>query len=375
MVKRAIRRISRIGYKYVAKPALFRWPPDVSHEKMIRTARVLHGVHGTRLLRVWRYQNPRLMQTLLGITFKNPLGLSAGLDKNFDLPPVVKHIGMGFEIGGSVTATACVGNPRPWFHRLPEEKSLVVHVGLANNGVVRNIQRIIHYDKKLWNDFPLSVSVAKTNSPKNVSDEVAIDDYCDSLRKLEEARCAPLYEVNISCPNTYGGEPFTTPERLERLLSAIDELSLTRPIFLKMPTDKTTNDFESLAEVASRHAVAGLTIGNLMKDRSKLKHPELLSDDIQGGLSGLPDQKITTELISRTYRTYGDRFIIIGVGGIFTAEDAYEKIRAGASLVALVTALMFEGPQVVGEINEGLVTLLNRDGFSTIAEAVGSAHR
>lgn len=375
MVGKAIRRISRIGYKHVVKPVLFMQSPDIVHEKMIRSAHVLHTLRGTRILRVWQYQNPRLAQTLFDMPFKNPLGLSAGLDKNFDLPSIVKHIGMGFEIGGSVTAAVCVGNPRPWFHRLPKEKSLVVHVGLANNGVVRNIKQIMGYDKKLWHDFPLSVSVAKTNSPQNVSDEVAIDDYCDSLRKLEEARCAPLYEVNISCPNTYGGEPFTTPERLEQLLSAIDRLSLTRPIFLKMPTDKTTNDFENLVEVASRHTVAGLTIGNLMKDRSKLKHPELLSDDIQGGLSGLPDQKITTDLISRTYMTYGDRFIIIGVGGIFTAEDAYEKIRAGASLVALVTALMFEGPQVVGEINEGLVALLDRDGFSSITEAVGADHR
>ena len=124
-----------------------------------------------------------------------------------------------------------------------------------------------------------------------------------------------------------------------------------------------------------QHRVAGLTIGNLVKNRAKLKHPDELSNDVKGNLSGLPAQKITTELIYKTYEMYRDRFVIIGVGGVFTAADAYEKIRAGASLVAMVTALMFEGPQVVGEINEGLVKLLDRDGFATITEAVGSAHR
>lgn len=375
MIKRVVRRISRSGYKHVVKPMLFKQSPDIAHESMISAARALHTVHGTKVLRAWQYQNPQLTQHLLGISFQNPLGLSAGLDKNFDLPPIIKHIGMGFEIGGSTTADVCAGNPRPWFHRLPEEKSLVVHVGLANNGVTRNIERIQGYDKKLWCDFPLSVSVAKTNSPENVSDEVAIADYCESLRQLEAAQCVPLYEVNISCPNTYGGEPFTTPERLGRLLTAIDELHLTKPIFLKMPTDKSWYDFDKLTAVAGQHEIAGLTIGNLMKDRSKLKNPAALSDDIQGSLSGLPDQKVTTDLIYRTYKKYGERFVIIGVGGVFTAEDAYEKIRAGASLVALVTALMFEGPQVVGEINEGLVKLLKRDGFATVHEAVGAAHK
>lgn len=372
---RRVRKLSRGVYKNVAKPLLFAQHPDKAHAQMITAARALHLVRGENLLRVWNYQNPRLEQEILGMKFKNPLGMSAGLDKNFDLPPVAKRIGLGFEIGGSTTAKVCAGNPRPWFHRLPEEKSIVVNVGLANNGIARNIERIQGYPASLWRDFPLSVSVAKTNNPENASDSEAIEDYCDSLRQLDRAKCAPLYEVNISCPNTYGGEPFTTPERLEKLLAAIDDLQLSRPIFVKMPTDKTWQKFADLLEVAARHKVAGLTIGNLMKDRANLQHPERLSDSVKGNLSGLPDQKITTDLVFKTYQAYGDRFVIIGVGGVFTAEDAYDKIRAGASLVALVTALMFEGPQVVGEINEGLAKLLERDGFASVTEAVGAAHR
>ena len=193
----------------------------------------------TGVLNVWRYQSPRLEQELLGIRFKNPIDMSAGLDKNFDLPPIAKRIGLGFEIGGSTTAHVCAGNPRPWFKRLPSEKSIVVNVGLANNGIERNIERIRSYPRKLWRDFPLSVSVAKTNSPQTATDDEAIEDYCVSLRLLESANAVPLYEVNVSCPNTYGGEPFTTPVRLEKLLSAIDELHLTKPVFIKLPTDKS----------------------------------------------------------------------------------------------------------------------------------------
>ena len=165
---------------------------------MIKAARALHRVRGESILRVWNYRNSRLEQEILGLKFKNPLGMSAGLDKNFDLPPIAKRIGLGFEIGGSTTAQVCAGNPRPWFRRLPSEKSIVVNVGLANNGVARNIQRIKRYPRRLWRDFPLSVSIAKTNNPENVSDSEAIADYCQSLCQLEAASCAPLYEINIS---------------------------------------------------------------------------------------------------------------------------------------------------------------------------------
>lgn len=369
---RVSRSTTKAIYQRIAKPLLFRQHPDRAHDGMIRTARMTRGVGMARVLNILRFSDTRLEQDLLGLQFANPIGLSAGLDKNFDLPEVMKCVGAGFMTGGSTTAEICVGNPRPWFHRLPEEKSIVVHVGLANNGVVSNIKKIASYPTKIWQHFPLIVSVAKTNNPENSDDVAAIRDYCESLRQLEDANAAPLYEVNISCPNTYGGEPFTTPERLEKLLASIDELQLTRPVLVKMPTDKTDEEFLALLAAIDRHGVAGLTIGNLMKDRRALKRPEKLDENIQGGLSGAPDRTRTTELVRLAYGAYRSRFVIIGVGGVFTAEDAYEKIRAGASLVGLVTALMFEGPQVIGDINAGLVSLLEADGFHSIAEAVGA---
>ena len=191
-------------------------------------------------------------------------------------------------------------------------------------------------------------------------------------RDIRRSAMGDMITLNISCPNTYGGEPFTTSARLERLLSAVDKLHLNQPVFIKMPSHLGWNEFNALLRVIARHHVDGVTIGNLAKDRSKVELKDPLSAHIKGGLSGKPTQKATNSLIKKTRLAYGDRFIIIGVGGIFTAKDAYEKIRLGANLVELITGMIFEGPQRIGQINEGLVRLLARDGFKNIREAVGT---
>lgn len=347
--------------------------PDRVHHDILRLGRVMQS---TPLLKhmpqVWQYRNDRLRQTIAGIEFVNPVGLAAGFDKNIEVLPLLKSVGFGFMTGGSVTARACEGNPRPWFHRLPTEKSLVVHAGLPNEGVERVAARIDSYDRDLLARFPLIVSVAKTNDETSAGETEAIDDYCASLERLEKVPGIAVYEVNISCPNTFGGEPFTTPERLKKLLKRIDALNISRPLFIKMPISLDWQKTRLLLEVATKHKISGVTIGNLQKDRSTLSDASKLPEDIPGGLSGLPTQQRSNEYIARTYREYGDRLVIIGVGGVFSAEDAYQKIRAGASLVGLITGMIFEGPQVVGDINYGLSKLLERDGYGSIAEAVGT---
>jgi dihydroorotate dehydrogenase (fumarate) len=181
-----------------------------------------------------------------------------------------------------------------------------------------------------------------------------------------------MITLNISCPNTYGGEPFTTPDRLDQLLSAVDRLRLKQPIFVKMPSHLSWREFDQLLRVIATHHIDGVTIGNLAKDRKAAKLSDPLPDTIKGGLSGKPTQKPTDDLICKTYLKYGKRFVIIGVGGIFTAEDAYRKIQLGASLVELITGMIFEGPQRIGQINQGIVALLERDGYKHISEAVGT---
>jgi len=215
--------------------------------------------------------------------------------------------------------------------------------------------------------------VAKTNSKLASTDEEAVKDYVGSLELIKAKGVGELVTLNISCPNTYGGEPFTTPERLEMLLAAVDEVQLVQPVFIKMPINLAWPDFTALLRVAATHNVAGVTIGNLQKQRNDLQ--DRLSEKIQGGLSGKPTYALSNELITRTYKSFGDRFTIIGVGGVFSAEDAYTKIKLGASLVELITGLIFEGPQLVGQINQGLVRLLQADGYANISEAIGAAHR
>lgn len=369
---KTIRQATRLGYKHVAKPLLFKQHPDDVHHRLVRTAKVVQKVPVIcELPRLWGYQSSFLEQTLLGSRFVNPVGLSAGFDKNIDMASVMRNVGFGFMVGGSVTAEVCDGNPKPWFHRLPKSHSLVVYAGLPNQGVERIAARLTTYPRRMFDDFPLVVSVAKTNSIAAATDKEAIADYCASLKRLERDGVAPFYEINISCPNTHGGEPFTTPERLEMLLAAIDDLAIHRPISIKMPIDKPWVEFRALLEVIVQHNIQAVTIGNLRKERKGLKLQDSLPSQVKGNLSGAPTREISTRLIHNTYKHYGSKLVIIGVGGIFTAQDAYDKVRAGASLVALITGMIFEGPQVVGDINAGLVALLKRDGYSNITQAIG----
>jgi dihydroorotate dehydrogenase (fumarate) len=323
------------------------------------------------LSKVWAYQNPALTQTVVGLEFRNPVGLSAGFDKNFELPPLLKSVGFGFMEGGSLTFRRCSGNPRPWFYRLPKTQSIVVYAGLANQGVETIVKRLKHYPAGVFKNFPLNISVAKTNSPEACTDNSAVADYIGSLKIIEAAGVGKMLTLNISCPNVYGGEPFTTPDRLERLLKQVDRLKIKKPVFIKMPSNLSWSDFDKLLAVADKHQVAGVTISNLAKDRGQAKLMDPLPESVKGNLSGRPVWELSNNLIRRTYKKYGQRFVIIGVGGIFSAEDAYTKIKLGASLVELITGMIFEGPQLIGQINQGLVELLKQDGLTNISQAIG----
>lgn len=374
---RLISSLTAVAYLRIAKPVLFRFQPDSVHAFLIKTSplRQRLGWANKFFAFAWAYENKRLLgQTISGVYFQNPLGLSAGFDKNIELLPTMKAIGFGFMTGGSVTFHSCDGNPHPWYYRLPRQKSLVVYAGLPNHGTANALARIRQYKDRILNNFPLVVSVAKTNSPKACKDKDAIDDYLRSLILLKDESRVSVVEINISCPNTYGGEPFTDALRLEQLLNAVDALKIQKPVWIKMPINLCWEDFERLLQVIVTHRIAGVTIGNLNKQRGEIP-PDELPSEVKGNLSGLPTQALSDNLIKRTYAAYGDRLVIVGVGGIFSAEDAYRKIKNGASLVGLVTGMIYQGPQLIGQINRQLAALLEKDGFSNVHEAVGSAHQ
>jgi dihydroorotate dehydrogenase len=371
-----ISKVSEKVYTKAFKPLAFKQKPDSVHDHLLNTGSRLQKVGPVRsmLHSAWAYDNAgKLGQDVMGLHFPNPVGLSAGFDKNFQLPLLLKSIGFGFMEGGSLTYKECDGNPRPWFYRLPKSKSLVVFAGLANQGVDRIVERIKHYPSGTFDNFPLNISVAKTNSKEAASEDDAIADYIGSLEHIKQSKVGKLITLNISCPNTYGGEPFTTPTRLERLLVAVDKVKLGQPVMIKMPSHLPWSDFKELLEIADKHSVAGVTISNLAKDRGQAKLMDPLPDSVKGNLSGKPTWDLSNNLIRQTYKHYGKRFVIIGVGGIFSAEDAYTKIKLGATLVELITGMIFEGPQLIGQINKGLVECLELDGYSKISDAIGAS--
>ena len=373
-MKQLIRRASAAVYKKGFKPIAFRMAPDGVHERMVTTGRVVHRLVIVEpvLRSFWAHRDDSVLsQRVFGLHFANPVGLSAGLDKNANLPATVKSIGFGFATVGSITADAAAGNPKPWYRRLPKSESIVVNAGLPNEGAERINQRISGYNSRIFEDFPLVASVAKTNSQKTCTDAAGIADYVQGLRALQYNPHIAMFELNISCPNAFGGEPFTRPEALDSLLQAVDKLALPQPLTIKMPIDKPWKEFDELLAVLIRHNVQGVTIGNLQKNRHAVVLKDELSDKTPGNLSGKPCFEASNSLIAKTYKKYGEALVIIGVGGIFSAEDAYQKIRLGATLVELITGVIFNGPQLIGQINHDLAAYVRRDGYENIAQAVG----
>lgn len=359
---------SAIGviYRRILKPIFFRRDPEDVHDTMMRAGGVLgkHKIIRAVIKKLFAYENPRLTQTLCGVEFKNPVGLAGGFDKNAQLTDILPFIGFGFVEIGSITGEPCAGNPRPRLWRLPKSKSIMVYYGLKNDGCEAIAARLRGKNFSV----PVFASIAKTNSPSTVDCEAGIADYVKAFQAMEPI--AQGITVNISCPNAFGGEPFSNPERLEKLLTALDASPTTKPVFLKMPADLTAEQVDALLDVILRHRVQGFIFSNLTKDRT---NPDIKDADVPavGGMSGKLVESRSNALIEQVYKRTRGSHVIVGLGGIFSAEDAYKKIRLGASLVQLITGMIFEGPQLIGEINGGLIQLLDRDGFASIKDAVG----
>lgn len=367
-VNKATTDLFTCAYKHVIKPHfVFNKPPDQSHAQMIEFCKATRNIAPLMWLlrQMLDYTDPILETSVMGVDFANPFGLSAGLDKDCEMATLLDNAGFGFETVGSTTARPCAGNPRPWFHRLPEYDSMMVHVGLANEGS----DKIIAKTEQAWRrtrTMQMSVSIARTNDDLVGGIDEGIEDYCVSMRRA--AGRTAMVEVNISCPNTAVGEPFNEdPKALDRLFTELDRIERPQPTLVKMPLNKTWEEFRELIDVLADHNVQGLSIANLQKDRTGLDIPP----SWLGGLSGGPCTVDSTELIRRVHRDYGDRFAIAGIGGVFTPKQAYEKIRAGSSLVMFVSALMYRGPQQITVLKRGLAELLRRDCFENVADAVG----
>lgn len=359
-------KIVHFFYVNILKPFYFRRDPEDVHDAMTRVGMFLGCSRIARWLTslLFNFSHPALAQDILGIHFSNPVGLSAGFDKDALLTDILPMVGFGFEEVGSITGEPCAGNPKPRLWRLKKSNALVVYYGLKNEGCEKIAARLRHKKFK----FPVGTSIAKTNNQATVDTNTGIYDYVKAFKQFVDI--GDYFTINISCPNTFGGEPFTDPQKLEQLLTAIDAIPTKKPIFLKLSPDLSEELLTEILDVCARHRVHGFISSNLTKKR---ENKNIVDGDVptQGGISGKVVEDLSNAQIRFIYKKTQGKYIIIGCGGIFTATDAYAKIKAGASLLQLITGMIFEGPQVISEINRGLVQLLKKDGYKNIAEAMG----
>ena len=349
-------------YKII-RPILFRINPEIVHDSVIILGNFIGMTPFKKLFgKVYIYSHPSLKTKVGGIKFDNPVGLSAGFDKNAQLVNFIPEIGFGFEEIGSVTSEASKGNPKPRLLRLPSDKGLVVNYGLCNDGA-----KVISERLKGKFGIPIGVSVARTNKP--MTERESIEDYVSGLKKMKS--CGNFIVINVSCPNISDSQPFCKPNRLSKLLREVDKIKFSKPVFLKMKPDMSRKDIDGVINIVSKYKwIKGFVLTNLTNSRRGVVS-DLGEFRNKGGISGKLVSKKSDNLIKYIYGKTSGKYILIGVGGIFTAEDAYRKIRNGASLVQLITGLIYGGPGTVKRINKVLVKLLERDGFSNISEAVG----
>lgn len=360
-------------YKLIGKPLFFLLSPEWVHEQAMWWGEKMGNISFVRILfhNIFSFTHPSLQQKISGISFQNPIGLSAGYDYEASFPKILPSFGFGFETVGTISNHSFEGNKKPRLGRLAKSKSLLVNKGFRNPGAGAIIEKL----KGISFAFPLGISIGRTNSTKIAgTQQKAVQDVKEAFEKfLASAVKNNYYEFNISCPNLKGGVSFYPPKELSALLIAVGKLKIKKPVFVKMPIEKSDNEVREMLDVIVKHKwISGVIFGNLQKNR---KDPSFDQDEIKkagvGNFSGKPTFRRSNELIRLSYRKYGKKLVIIGCGGVFNAQDAYRKIRLGASLVQMITGMIFEGPQVITQINRDLVKLMEQDGYSNIKEAVG----
>lgn len=364
--------ILRTFYVAILKPLIFLWEPEDAHAKLKAVGKVLGSTWLTRQITalLFNYQHKSLRTTVDGVEYPNPVGLSAGFDKDGELTSIYPELGFGLAELGSFTGDITAGNPGRRLFRMKKSKSILVWYGLNNQGAEKISKRLANANFRI----PIGISAAKSNITEDFVLQDSIDDYIKTYTLFKDI--GHYTTINISCPNTRDGEPFANKENLQKLCDAVRENYIpNKPVYVKLAADLTREELEDTLDVImdNRDVINGLVLTNLAKPSGEGKH-EIKGDLAyhKGAMSGLPVQRIATTMIRDVYRYTGGEITIIGVGGIFDARDAYEKITSGANILHMITGMIFDGPQVMGEINRGLVKLMKKDGFNSLEEAVGS---
>lgn len=362
-------------YKNLIRPLMFRLPSESAHELGIYSLRFALGASFVRNLAAKGYECSEFGELKrFGLTFSNPLGLAAGFDKNARVTEQITALGFGCVEVGTVTFNSQPGNPRPRMFRLQSDQALINRLGFNNDGAKVVVERLRKIRKR---GGIIGINIGKN---KDVPNELAIENYLASFEKVFDA--ADYIAVNVSSPNTPNLRELQQEEKLESLLGALMEKNRelardsgvdSKPILVKIAPDLSDSEIEAIVDICLRLGLAGIIATNTTISREGLKASQ---DDIrsigQGGLSGRPLYENSTCAVKTIYRYSHGKLPIIGVGGIFTAEDAFEKIAAGACLVQAYTGFVYNGISFARDINRGLAQILRKRGFGHLDEAIGS---
>jgi dihydroorotate dehydrogenase len=335
------------------RPFLFLADAERAHNWSLSALRALP-------LPVAAKSDPILRQTICGLEFPNPVGLAPGYDKNAEVAEQVMRLGFGFAEVGTLTPLPQAGNPLPRLFRLVEDNAVINRMGFNNEGQAVAARRL--QNDRRPRSGPIGINIGAN---KDSVDRVA--DYVTGTRNMESL--ADYLTVNISSPNTPGLRALQDKSALDDLLAQVMAArSLSVPVFLKVAPDLTPVDIDDIVEISMRHGLSALIVSN-----TTISRPALQSEHRgeSGGLSGAPLRDLALQRLRDFRVASGGAIPLIGVGGIGNANDAFARICAGASLVQIYSALVYEGPGLAKRINRGLVKLLNREGFANIHEAIG----
>jgi dihydroorotate dehydrogenase len=343
-------------YRSIIKPLLFSLDPEKAHHLIFNFLKLKFKVPGIAsfVSSLFTVKNPKLEKEVFGIKFPNPVGLAAGFDKDAILFNELSSFGFGFIEIGTLTPLPQPGNPKPRLFRLPEDKALINRMGFNNGGVLAAVERL----KKRNKNLIIGGNIGKN---KDTPNELAFEDYEKCFNALFDH--VDYFVVNVSSPNTPGLRALQDKGPLSEILLKLKAINNQKknqkPILLKIAPDLTDEQLNDIIEIVTTTKIDGVIATNTTIDRSKLKTPiEQIEKIGAGGLSGKPVSLQSTHVIKYLCEKSGNAFPVIGVGGIHSAEDALEKLNAGASLVQVYTGFIYEGPSLIKEINKGLIKQL-----------------
>jgi len=351
------------NYYLLLQPIVRCLDPEIAHRVAILALRLgLGSLFGSRS------SDPALKMHLWGLDFPNPVGLAAGFDKNAEVPDAIHRLGFGFTEVGGVTPRPQFGNEKPRIFRLEVDKAVINRMGFNSDGVNKVRSRLESQNRHIKS------GIVGVNLGVNKDSDDPIRDFGISARALEDF--IDFFVINVSSPNTPGLRALQGGDQLQRIIRQVrngtGQSGFQRPVLVKISPDLSTSELTELLQAAKSEKVDGLIVSNTTTERPLDLRDSARSE--HGGLSGRPLFEPSTQLLSKVFRLTDGSIPLIGVGGIFSGQDAYRKIRSGASLVQLYSAMVFNGPSIIEQIKADLLACLRADGFSSIAEAVGADH-